>query len=53
MMKGTVPRDKLSRKARKSLAQERRNIWTMNPVTRVRESGKIYNRNRYRQCPDE
>ena len=43
-MKGMVPLDKMSKKARKALAQEKRNLWTMNPVTRVRESGKAYNR---------
>ena len=43
-MKGMVPRDKMSKKARRALAQEKRNTWTMNPVTRIQESGKAYNR---------
>ena len=43
-MKGMVSRDKMSKKARKALDQEKRNLWMMNPVTRVRESGKAYNR---------
>ncbi len=43
-MKGMVPRDKMSKKARKALAKEKRNVWSMNPVTRVRESGKTYDR---------
>ena len=43
-MKRMIPQDKMSKKARKALAQEKRNVWTVNPVTRVRESGKAYNR---------
>lgn len=45
-MKGMVPLDKMSKKARKALAQEKRNLWTMNPVTRVQESIKVYSRKR-------
>lgn len=52
-MKGMVPREKMSRKARKELDRKKRNTWTVNPVTRVRESGKAYDRNRARQCPDD
>jgi len=48
-MKGMVPRNKMSKKARKTLDNEKRNVWTMNPVTRVRESGKVYSRKRDRQ----
>ena len=43
-MKRMISQDKMSKKAKKALAQEKRNIWAMNPVTRVRESGKVYNR---------
>ena len=44
-MKGFTARSKLSRKARRSLDLEKRRTWEINPVTRVRESGKHYNRN--------
>ena len=43
-MKSLVPRNKMSKKDRRSLDMTKRTVWTMNPVTRVRESGKLYNR---------
>ena len=43
-MKGMVPMDKMSKKARKALAKEKRNVWTMKPITHVKESARIYNR---------
>ena len=43
-MKGMVPRNKMSKKARKELAKGKRNFWRLNPVTRVRGSAKAYNR---------
>ena len=52
-VKGMVPRDKMSKKARKALAQEKRNLWAMNPVTRVQESKKVYSRKRDRQAEFE
>ena len=52
-MRQMTPKDKMSRKARKEMNAEKRNLWTMNPVTRIRESGKIYNRKRLRAIPDE
>ena len=52
-MKAMVPRTKMSRKARKALDLEKRNVWTMNPVTRVRESGKVYDRKKCRQIPND
>jgi len=45
-VKKMVPRDKMSRKARRALDLEKRSVWPMSPVTRVRESGKIYARNK-------
>lgn len=39
-----VSREKLSKKARKEEDRKKREFWTMNPVTRVKESKKIYNR---------
>jgi hypothetical protein len=52
-MKTMIPRNKMSKKARNALDRGGRNTWDINPVTRVRESGKAYNRNRYRQLPAE
>ena len=39
-----VPKDKLSKKARRELDRQKRETWSMNPVTRVKESGKKYSR---------
>ena len=39
-----IPRDKLSKKARKLLDRERRAGWGLSPVTRRVESKKRYNR---------
>ena len=46
VVKRMVPRDKMSRKARRTLDLEKRSVWPMSPVTRVRESGKLYSRNK-------
>lgn len=45
-MKPFVPREKLGKKARRALDQEKRERWTFSPVTRKVESKKIYNRKR-------
>lgn len=45
-MKGLVSRDKMSKRDRRALDQVKRSVWNMNPVTRVRESGKKYDRNK-------
>ena len=49
-----IPRSKLSAGKRKAADRERRVTWGFSPVTRVRESGKIYNRKRTRRggCED-
>ena len=52
-MRKIVSRNKMSGKARKELDREKRNLWTLNPVTRVRESGKVYNRKRLGDCRKE
>ena len=41
-----VPRDKMSGKNRRALDRMKRNVWDRNPVTRIRESGRLYNRHR-------
>ena len=45
-MKKLIPKDKLSKKARKKLAAERRGTWSFSPVTRTVDSKKTYNRKR-------
>lgn len=52
-MKGMIPREKMSRKARREMDAGKRNVWTVNPVTRIRESGKVYDRKKYRKYQDE
>ena len=39
-----IPREKLSKKARRALDAQRRAAWGFSPVTRKGESKKIYNR---------
>lgn len=41
-----VPKDKLSKKARKELSRQQRRMWEQSPVSRIVESKKIYNRKR-------
>lgn len=36
----------MTRKEQRERNKARRNFWPMNPVTRVKESAKIYNRKR-------
>lgn len=49
-----IPREKLSKKARKQRDAEKRVSWEHSPVTKVVESKKVYNRNakRSRSCDD-
>ena len=39
-----VPKEKLSKKARKQMAAEKRTVWKFSPVTQKIDSKKIYNR---------
>ena len=41
-----IPRDKLSKKARRLLDSRKRKTWAFNPATRSVESRKTYNRKR-------
>lgn len=43
-MAGFVPKDKMSKKARKALNKKRRKTWEFSPVTKTVESKKLYNR---------
>ena len=45
-MKKFIPKEKLSKKARKQLDSEQRTTWTFSPVTKKVESKKLYNRKR-------
>ena len=45
-MKKFIPKEKLSRKARKQLDSEQRITWAFSPVTKKVESKKLYNRKR-------
>ena len=44
---------KMSRKELRERNKARRNFWPMNPVTRVKESGKVYNRKRLKRELDD
>ena len=41
-----IPKAKMSKKAAKALAKEKRVTWETSPVTRIVESKKLYNRKR-------
>ena len=47
-----VPKEKMSKKARKQMNAEKRTTWTFSPVTRKIDSKKIYNRKRIARFPD-
>ena len=49
-----VPLDKQSKKARKAYHKKQRKLWTngLNPSTRIKESKKIYKRNRFQTKDD-
>ena len=48
-----VPKDKLSKKARKELNRQKRVTWEFSPVTKAVESKKIYSRKKKAQYRDE
>ena len=52
-MAGFVPKDKMSRKARKELNSRRRVTWDFSPVTRTVENKKLYNRRRNARNRDD
>lgn len=47
--KHLVPLSKQSEKQRRAFYAARRNTWDCNPVTRVRPSGKVYDRKKERK----
>lgn len=51
MAKQTVPRGKQSKKQQRAEAARRRATWGFSPVSRVKQSGKVYRR--ARKLPEE
>ena len=47
-----VSKSKMSKKARKELNSQKRKIWAMSPVTRVKQSKKLYDRKRKENYDD-
>ena len=45
-MERFVPRDKMNKKARRAMDRQRRAVWTLCPVTRVKESVRGRSRDR-------
>ena len=52
-MKEFVSRDKMSRKNRRAMDRTKRTVWEMSPVTKIRESGKLYNRRKLKSMNTE
>ena len=52
-MRGMISRDKMSKRNRRSLDLIKRSVWGMNPVTRIRESGKLYDRRKAKVSNDD
>ena len=48
-----VPKDKLSKKARKELNRQKRVTWEFSPVTKTVESKKVYCRKKKAQYRDD
>ena len=44
-----VPKEKMSKKAKKKMAAERRGTWAFSPITKKIDSKKIYNRKKISQ----
>lgn len=43
-----ISKSKMSKRARRELDKQKRATWDFSPVTRVKESKKVYNRKRLR-----
>ncbi len=48
-MKKFIPYEKMSKKQKREIDKSKRNIWTVNPVTRKSENKKAYNRKKLRK----
>lgn len=44
-----VPYEKMSKKQKREINKEKRNLWEINPVTRKSENKKAYNRKKLRR----
>ena len=53
IVKRVISREKMSRKARRELDRQKRNTWLVSPITRVKESGKVYSRKWKRDVFDQ
>ena len=53
IMAGFVPKDKLSKKARRELDRRRRVTWDFSPAARTVESRKLYNRKKIARNRDD
>lgn len=51
-MEKFVPYEKMSKKQKREINKEKRNLWSMNPVTRKSENKKAYNRKKLRRDYD-
>ena len=51
-MEKFVPYEKMSKKQKREINKEKRNLWGMNPVTRKSENKKVYNRKKLRRDYD-
>ena len=49
-MKKFIPKQKLSKKARRALNAECRKIWTINPLTKCADIPRAYNRNKTKKA---
>lgn len=46
-----ISKDKLSKKAQKELAKAKRGDWGLvKPITKIKPSGKLYNRRKFKQA---
>ena len=52
-VKRFVPKEKLSKKARKEMNRKRRVTWEFSPVTKTVDSRKVYSRKRKAQNRDD
>lgn len=52
-MSGFVPYEKLSKKKKRELDRQRRNVWGISPITRRPENPKAYKRKKQRLDQDD
>jgi len=48
-MEKFIPKEKMSKKARKRHDSENRIVWVISPVTKLKENKKMYNRKKARR----